>query len=122
MSPFPTGVHYDIPVVDGDGMGRAYPTMYHGKFDRFYRIIRTSMTRCTDFFLEATFYVYGNPITPCCLSDAKGNTSVIMVKHLLFSHTELFLKLFAASGRPTPCREVTSYDGNRTWVRVRRMC
>ena len=31
MSVFPTGVHFDIPVVDGDAMGRAYPTMYHGK-------------------------------------------------------------------------------------------
>jgi DUF917 family protein len=31
LSAFPTGVQYDIPVVDGDGMGRAYPTMYHGK-------------------------------------------------------------------------------------------
>jgi len=30
MSAFPTGVEYDIPVVDGDAMGRAYPTMYHG--------------------------------------------------------------------------------------------
>ena len=32
MSAFPTGVKYDIPVVDGDAMGRAYPTMYHGKY------------------------------------------------------------------------------------------
>ncbi|KAF3764075.1 putative hydantoinase/oxoprolinase [Cryphonectria parasitica EP155] len=55
MSPFATGVHYDIPVIDGDAMGRAYPTMYH-----------------------ATLYVYGNPITPCSLSDAKGNSAVIM--------------------------------------------
>lgn len=34
LSVFPTGVHYDIPVVDGDGMGRAYPTMYQGKIPR----------------------------------------------------------------------------------------
>lgn len=34
MSVFPTGVHFDVPVVDGDAMGRAYPTMYHGKFPR----------------------------------------------------------------------------------------
>jgi hypothetical protein len=32
MSAFPTGVHFDVPVVDGDAMGRAFPTMYHGKF------------------------------------------------------------------------------------------
>ncbi|KAI8270406.1 putative D-/L-hydantoinase subunit A [Colletotrichum sp. SAR11_239] len=30
LSIFPTSVHYDIPVVDGDAMGRAYPTMYQG--------------------------------------------------------------------------------------------
>ncbi|KAI5917845.1 hypothetical protein F4810DRAFT_716093 [Camillea tinctor] len=55
LSAFPTGVHYNVPVIDGDAMGRAYPTMYH-----------------------ATLYIYGNPITPCAISDAKGNTSVIM--------------------------------------------
>ncbi|OIW25709.1 DUF917-domain-containing protein [Coniochaeta ligniaria NRRL 30616] len=55
MSAFPTGCLYDIPVVDGDGMGRAYPTMYH-----------------------VTMYVYGHPITPCCLTDAQGNISMIM--------------------------------------------
>ncbi len=32
MCVFGTGVHYDLPVVDGDGMGRAYPTIYHGKY------------------------------------------------------------------------------------------
>ncbi|KAI1484959.1 hypothetical protein F5X96DRAFT_675111 [Biscogniauxia mediterranea] len=55
LSAFPTGVHYHVPVIDGDAMGRAYPTMYH-----------------------ATLYIYGNPITPCAISNAKGNTSVIM--------------------------------------------
>jgi hypothetical protein len=28
---FPTGCHYEIPVIDGDSMGRTYPTMHHGK-------------------------------------------------------------------------------------------
>ncbi|KXH68070.1 hydantoinase [Colletotrichum salicis] len=55
LSVFPTGVHYDIPVVDGDAMGRAYPTMY-----------------------QATLSVYGHPLTPCALSDARGNVSVVM--------------------------------------------
>lgn len=32
MSTFPTSVHYDIPVIDGDLMGRAYPTLEHGEF------------------------------------------------------------------------------------------
>ena len=31
MSTFPTSAHYDIPVVDGDFMGRAYPTLAHCK-------------------------------------------------------------------------------------------
>lgn len=30
MASFPTGVFYDIPVLDGDLMGRAYPTIEHG--------------------------------------------------------------------------------------------
>ncbi|KAJ5651091.1 uncharacterized protein N7484_004814 [Penicillium longicatenatum] len=55
LSTFPSSVHYDIPVVDGDLMGRAYPTMEHG-----------------------TPYVYGEPITPCAMADARGNTSVVM--------------------------------------------
>ncbi|KAL0941345.1 hydantoinase [Colletotrichum truncatum] len=55
LSVFPTGVHYDIPVVDGDAMGRAYPTMY-----------------------QATLSVYGHPLTPCALSDARGNVSIVM--------------------------------------------
>ncbi|OAL50289.1 DUF917-domain-containing protein [Pyrenochaeta sp. DS3sAY3a] len=55
MSAFPTGVHFNVPVIDGDAMGRAYPTMYH-----------------------ATFSVYGHPLTPCVLSDARGNTAVVM--------------------------------------------
>ncbi|KAK7417608.1 hypothetical protein QQX98_004429 [Neonectria punicea] len=60
MSAFPTGVHFDVPVIDGDAMGRAYPTMYHGK-------------DC-----PATFSVYGHSLVPCVLSDARGNSSVVM--------------------------------------------
>ncbi|KAJ5109996.1 hypothetical protein N7532_002641 [Penicillium argentinense] len=55
MSTFPTSVHFDIPVVDGDLMGRAYPTLEHG-----------------------TPYVYGEPITPCALADGKGNAAVVL--------------------------------------------
>ncbi|KAF4968199.1 hypothetical protein FSARC_4389 [Fusarium sarcochroum] len=55
MSAFPPAVHFDVPIVDGDAMGRAYPTMYH-----------------------ATFSVYGHSLTPCVLSDARGNTNVVM--------------------------------------------
>lgn len=31
LATFPTSVHYDRPTVDGDMMGRAYPSMEHGK-------------------------------------------------------------------------------------------
>lgn len=31
LSAFPTSAYYDIPVVDGDLMGRAYPTLEHGQ-------------------------------------------------------------------------------------------
>ncbi|OJJ65858.1 hypothetical protein ASPBRDRAFT_139274 [Aspergillus brasiliensis CBS 101740] len=55
MSTFPTSAYYDIPVLDGDLMGRAYPTMEHG-----------------------TPYVYGHPITPCVVADAKGNVGVVL--------------------------------------------
>ncbi|KAL1984915.1 hypothetical protein VTN96DRAFT_8574 [Rasamsonia emersonii] len=55
LSSFPTSAHFDIPVVDGDLMGRAYPTMEHG-----------------------TPYVYGHPLTPCVLADGKGNAGVVL--------------------------------------------
>lgn len=32
LAAFPNSVHYDIPVIDGDMMGRAYPTLEHGSF------------------------------------------------------------------------------------------
>lgn len=31
LAAFPSSAYYDIPVVDGDLMGRAYPTIEHGK-------------------------------------------------------------------------------------------
>ena len=31
LATFPTSVQYDKPIVDGDMMGRAYPTLEHGK-------------------------------------------------------------------------------------------
>ncbi|KAG9232628.1 hypothetical protein BJ875DRAFT_466290 [Amylocarpus encephaloides] len=55
LATFPTSVHYHRPTVDGDLMGRAYPSMEHG-----------------------TPYVYGHPIAPCTLADSKGNISVVM--------------------------------------------
>ncbi|KAF2138170.1 uncharacterized protein K452DRAFT_234708 [Aplosporella prunicola CBS 121167] len=55
LSAFPTGVEYNVPVIDGDAMGRAYPTMYH-----------------------ATLYINGHPITPAAITDARGNASIVM--------------------------------------------
>ncbi|KAB8260878.1 hypothetical protein BDV32DRAFT_158568 [Aspergillus pseudonomiae] len=55
LSAFPSGVMYDIPVVDGDLMGRAYPTLEH----------------CTP-------YVYGLSATPCAVADGRGNVSIIL--------------------------------------------
>jgi len=31
LAAFPSSAYYDIPVVDGDLMGRAYPTIEHGR-------------------------------------------------------------------------------------------
>ena len=56
LATFPSSVKYDRPIVDADYMGRAYPTIGHG-----------------------TPYVYGCPITPCAMADAKGNVSIVMV-------------------------------------------
>ncbi|KAK6813026.1 hypothetical protein RU639_010778 [Aspergillus parasiticus] len=55
LSAFPSGVMYDIPVVDGDLMGRAYPTLEH----------------CTP-------YAYGLSSTPCAVADGRGNVSIIL--------------------------------------------
>ncbi|RDA82422.1 hypothetical protein CP532_0843 [Ophiocordyceps camponoti-leonardi (nom. inval.)] len=55
MCNFPTSVHYDRPVVDGDAMGRAFPTLYH-----------------------FTFSVYGYCMTPCVITDAAGNVFVAL--------------------------------------------
>jgi hypothetical protein len=74
MSAFPSAVHFDVPVVDGDAMGRAYPTMYHGKS------IKTPSQK-HHLTCPATFSVYGHSLTPCVLSDARGNTSVVMVSN-----------------------------------------
>lgn len=86
LSIFPTGVHYDIPVVDGDAMGRAYPTMYQGNIPipviTHFQKARTNIS-----MYSATLSVYGHPLTPCALSDARGNVSVVMV--IVFSRNDL---------------------------------
>ena len=37
LASFPSAVHYDKPLVDGDSMGRAYPSMEHSKHFPFSR-------------------------------------------------------------------------------------
>lgn len=32
---------------------------------------------------SATLSVYGHPLTPCALSDARGNVSIVMVNMIL---------------------------------------
>ncbi|KAG6042851.1 hypothetical protein E4U39_005371 [Claviceps sp. Clav50 group G5] len=46
----PVGAHFDVPIIDADGMGRAYPTIYH-----------------------VTFSVYGHNMCPVMITDARGN-------------------------------------------------
>lgn len=52
---FPTSAKFRRPVIDCDLMGRAYPTVEH----------------CTP-------YVYGHPVMPCAMADAKGNVSIVI--------------------------------------------
>ncbi len=59
----------DLPLVDGDGMGRAFPEM--------------QMT---------TFSIYGHCSMPAAMSDAHGNT--VIFKHLV---SELWLERLARS-------------------------
>ncbi|PWY96126.1 hydantoinase/oxoprolinase [Aspergillus sclerotioniger CBS 115572] len=70
MSTFPTSAYYDIPVLDGDLMGRAYPSMEHGMIPPL-DAARTDV-------VVGTPYVYGHPITPCVIADAKGNVGVVL--------------------------------------------
>ncbi|POR39400.1 Hydantoin utilization protein A [Tolypocladium paradoxum] len=93
MSAFPTGVHFDVPIVDGDAMGRAYPTMYH-----------------------VTFSVYGYPLVPCAITDAAGNVSVVMSTDTpvrlekVMRTTAVELGLTCASGtNPLPGSAIKEY-------------
>ncbi|KAH8652639.1 hypothetical protein BGZ60DRAFT_533502 [Tricladium varicosporioides] len=93
LATFPQSVHYDRPTVDGDLMGRAYPSMEHG-----------------------TPYVYGHPITPCAMADAKGNVSIVMKsesnarleKMLRATCIELGLNT-SIVGRPLPGSAIKEY-------------
>ncbi|KAH6668150.1 hydantoinase [Plectosphaerella plurivora] len=93
LSTFPTAAHYDIPVIDGDAMGRAYPTMY-----------------------QATLSVYGHPLTPCAVTDARGNVNIVMStdtpirleKLMRTAAIELGLGC-AATARPLPGSAIKSH-------------
>ena len=54
LSPMSTAARLKLPIVDGDGMGRAFP--------------ETQMT---------SFFIYGQPTAPAAITDASGNTLII---------------------------------------------
>jgi hypothetical protein len=54
MEPMLTAARAGIPVVDGDGMGRAFPEVQ-----------------------MMTYLIYGDPATPAAIADEKGNRIVI---------------------------------------------
>jgi len=54
LVPMVTAAQLDLPVVDGDGMGRAFP--------------ETQMT---------SFFIYGQATAPAALTDASGNSLVV---------------------------------------------
>ncbi len=54
IAPMFAAAQLDLPVVDGDGMGRAFP--------------ETQMT---------SFFIYGQPLSPSALTDATGNALVV---------------------------------------------
>lgn len=94
MSTFPTSAHYDIPILDGDLMGRAYPTMAHG-----------------------VPYVYGHPITPCVIADAKQNVGVVLeaenddrVEGMLRAQCINLGLMAAASATPLTCDVIKKYS------------
>lgn len=54
LAPMFAAAQLDLPVVDADGMGRAFP--------------ETQMT---------SFFIYGQPVAPAALTDAMGNSLVV---------------------------------------------
>ncbi len=54
LAPMFPAAQLDLPIVDGDGMGRAFP--------------ETQMT---------SFFIYGQPLSPSALTDASGNALVV---------------------------------------------
>ncbi|KAM0420343.1 hypothetical protein ACHAPT_011885 [Fusarium lateritium] len=54
LRPLLTSIQFDVPTIDGDYMGRAYPRIYH-----------------------STTYVNGLPIVPCAQADGMGNTVAV---------------------------------------------
>lgn len=69
VEPLATGAEVGLPIVDADGMGRAFPEL--------------------QMFLP---FVYGSPAYPAALGDEKGN--VVAVSFVKTSkHLENFLRL-----------------------------
>ena len=54
LSPMSTAARLGLPIIDADGMGRAFP--------------ETQMT---------SFFIYGQPTSPAAITDASGNTLIV---------------------------------------------
>lgn len=61
MEPMITGAQANLPVVDGDGMGRAFPELQ-----------------------MCTFFIYGQRPAPAAVADEKGNHVVFTNAHDMF--------------------------------------
>jgi len=70
-----TGVDYNVPTIDGDYMGRAYPRLYLMTPFRKFLLCRQGplhLKRDTD-----TFPVFGESATPCTQADGNGNVVTV---------------------------------------------
>lgn len=67
-----TGIHYNVPAIDGDFMGRAYPRLY---LLTPYR--QRALPLSPLLTMLTAFTVYGIEPTPCTQSDGMGNVVTV---------------------------------------------
>lgn len=73
LRPLLTGIHWDLPTIDGDYMGRAYPRIYHSTtFGKTSTYLPMAL-KC----LTIHPLAHGLPICPCAQSDGMGNTVAV---------------------------------------------
>lgn len=90
---FPTSARFDRPVIDCDFMGRAYSTVE-----------------------QCTAYVYGQPVMPVAMADAKGNVSLVVraenntkLEGMLRTTCVELGNAVAVTGRPLSGRVIKDY-------------